>query len=112
MFGRRADRHAVLALGVTGNAIAYFPGQVQPVAIVLEHVDNAQALFVVVETARHERTEDPFAGMAKRRVPQVVPKRNRLGQLLVQLQHLRDGSGDLCHFEGVRQAGAIVIAGR
>ena len=83
MLGRRTNRHAVLALGVTGNAVAHFPGQVQAFAIVFEHVDNAQALLVVVEASGHERTQHPFTRMAKRRVPQVVAERDGLGQLFV-----------------------------
>ena len=50
--------------------------------------------------------------MAKRRVSQVVPQRNRLGQLLVQVQDFGDRAGDLRDLERVRQTSAIVIAGR
>ena len=84
----------------------------RPAAVVLEHVDDAQALLVVVEPARHQRVEDALAGVAERRVPEVVAERDGLGQLLVQPQHLGDGPGDLRHLERVRQAGAVVVAGR
>ena len=50
--------------------------------------------------------------MAERRVPEVVAERDRLGQLLVQPQHLRDRARDLRDLERVRQARAVVIAGR
>ena len=49
--------------------------------------------------------------MAERRVTQIVPQRNGLGELLVQLQHLRDGPRNLRHLQRVRQARAVVIAG-
>ena len=44
--------------------------------------------------------------------PEVVPERDRLGQLLVQPQHLGDAARDLRDLERVRQARAVVIAGR
>ena len=50
--------------------------------------------------------------MAERRVAQVVAERDRLGQLLVQAQHLGDGPRDLRHLEGVGQPRAVVVAGR
>ena len=86
--------------------------QVQPAAVVLEHVDDAQALLVVVEAAGHQRVDDALAGVAERRVPEIVAERDRFGQLLVQPQHLGDGPRDLRHLERVRQPRAVVIAGR
>ena len=84
----------------------------RPCAIVLEHIDDAQALLVVVEAARHQAAQHPLAGMAERRVAEIVTKRDRFGELFVQPQHLRDRARNLRHFERVRQAGAVVIAGR
>ena len=84
----------------------------RPCAIVLEHVDDAQALLVVIEAAGHQLAQHALAGVAERRVAQIVAERDRLGQLFVQAQHLRDGARDLRHFERVRQARAVVIAGR
>ena len=112
VFRRRAHRHAVLALRVARDAVAHFPRQVQPLAVVLEHVDDAQALLVVIEAAGHQLAQHPFAGVAERRVAEIVPERNRFGQLFVQPQHLRDGPRNLRDFERVRQARAVVIAGR
>ena len=101
-----------LPFRVLGDAVAHFPRQVQPAAVVLEHVDDAQALLVVVEAAGHQRVDDALAGVAERRVPEVVAERDRLGQLLVQAQHLGDRARDLRHLERVRQPRAVVIAGR
>ena len=75
-------------------------------------IDDAQALLVVVEAARHQRADDALAGMPERRVAEVVAERNRFGQLLVQPQHLGDRPRDLRDLEGVGQARAVVIAGR
>ncbi len=112
MLGVGADRHAALALGVARDAVAHLPRQVEPVAVVLEHVDDPQALLVVVEAAGDEVVEHALAGMPERRVPQIVAERDGLGELLVEPEHLGDAAGDLRHLERVRQAGPIVIAGR
>ena len=85
--------------------------QIQSMAVVLEHVDDAQALLVVVESARHQPVDDALARVAERRVPEVVAERDRFGQLLVQPQHLGDGARDLRDLERVRQPGPVVIAG-
>ena len=44
--------------------------------------------------------------------PEIVAERDRLGQLLVQAQHLGDRARDLRDLERVRQPRAVVIAGR
>ena len=112
MLRRRADRQAALALRVPRDAVAHFPREVQALPIVFEHIDDAQALFVVVEPAGHERAENALAGVAERRVAEVVPERDRFGQLFVQAQHLGDGARDLRDLERVRETRAVVIAGR
>src|SRR5262249_59093348 len=56
--GRHADRRPGLALRMLRDPVAHLPRQVQPLAVVLEAIDDAQALLVVVEAARHERVVD------------------------------------------------------
>ena len=41
---------------------------------------------------------------------EVVPEPDRLGQVLVQPQRPGDGAGDPARFEGVGEAGAVVVA--
>src|SRR6185503_10138568 len=108
--GRHADRRAGLALRVLGDAVAHFPREVESLAVVLELVDDAQALLVVVETAGHQRPDHALAGVAERRVAEIVSERDGLGQLLVQAQDLGDGARDLRDLERVRQPGAVVVA--
>ena len=55
----RADRQAALALGVPRDAVPDFPRQVEPFAVVLEHIDDAEALLVVIEPARHKGARAP-----------------------------------------------------
>ena len=112
LVGVGADRRATLALRVLGDAVAHFPREVEPAPLVLEHVHDAQALLVVIEAARHQVVQHPLAGMAEGRVAQVVAERDGFGELFVEMQHLRDGAGDLRDLERVRQPRAVVIAGR
>ena len=106
------DRRAGLPFRVLRDPVAHLPGQVQPAAVVFEHVDDAQALLVVVEAARHQRVDDALAGVPERRVAEIVAERDRFGQLFVQPQHLGDRPRDLRDLERVRQPGPVVIAGR
>src|SRR5687767_1121945 len=48
--------------------------------------------------------------MPERCVPEVVTKSDGLGELLMQLQHLRDGARDLRDLERVCQTRAVMIA--
>ena len=105
-----ADRDAVLPFRVPGDPVAHFPREVQPLPVVLEDVDDAEALLVVLEPAGHQRLQDAFAGVSERRVPEIVAERDRLGQLFVQPKHLGDAARDLRDLERVRQARAVVIA--
>ena len=100
--GRRLDLP-----GVGADAIAHLPGQVQ----VLQHVEDAHALRRVVPAAvREVGRKGVFAGMAKRRVANVMAKRDRLGQRLVQAQRRGQRARDLGDLQRVRQARDEVVA--
>ena len=107
-----ADRRARLPFRVLRDAVADFPRQVEAPAVVLQKVDDAEALQVVVEAAGHQAIDDPLARMPEWRVAEIVAERNRFGELFVQAKDLGDGAGDLRHLEGVRQPRAVVVAGR
>jgi hypothetical protein len=79
---------------VACDAVANFPRQIEPHAVVLEDVDDAKALLVVIEPAWHELVDDALTGVAERRVPQVVPEGDRLSQLSFNLV-LGDAARDL-----------------
>src|SRR5690242_6050831 len=95
---------------MTTDSVAHLKGQVQPLPVVLEHVDHTQTLFVMPEAARHQRVEDALAGMTEWCVAQVVPECDRLRELFVQAQHFGNGASDLRDLEAVRQTGSVVIA--
>src|SRR5215204_505127 len=71
-------------------------------------------MLVVAESAPpalvDETVERGLADVAERRVAQVVPERDRLGQVLVERERPRHVAGDAARLERVSQAGAVVIA--
>ena len=100
---------------VLGDGLAHFPGQVQAAELrvaALEDVHHAQAVEVVLEAAvpLHQLAERVLAGVAERRVPQVVRERHGLGQVLVQVQEAGDRAGDLRHLDRVRQPRAVMVS--
>src|SRR5688500_1557662 len=92
------------------DAVPHFPREVQTLSIILEYVDDTEALLIEIESAGRELVEHAFARMPERRVPEVVTKSDGLGELLVQLQHLGDSSRDLRNLERVCQTRAVMIA--
>ena len=52
-----------------------------------------------------------LAGMSKRRMAQIVRKRDCFRQILVQPQRTRDGAADRRHLDRMRQARAQMVAG-
>ena len=67
---------------------------------------------VVVEAAEQAEAlvERALAGMAERRVAEVVAERGGLGEILVEAERPGDGARHLRHFQGVGQAVAEVVA--
>ena len=61
-------------------------------------------------SSRSALVERVLAGVAERRVAEVVAERDRLGQVLVEPQRARDRARDLRDLERVRQARAVVVA--
>ena len=108
--GRRGRDDRPETLGVGADPVDHLAGQVQPAAVALEPFDHAHALLDVGEPARQDRAQAFFAGVAERRVPQVMAERDRLGQVLVEPQRARHRPGDLRDLERVRQPGAVVVA--
>ena len=98
-----------------GDALQAFPGQVQPVEIgvmAFQPGHDPQGLGIVVEAAigRHQPFHRILAGVAEGGVAKVVGQRHRFRQVGVQPQHPGDGAGDLCHLDGMGQAGAVIVA--
>ena len=54
--------------------------------------------------------ERPLAGMAERRMAEIVGERQRLGQVLVEAERAGERAGDLGHFQRMGQPGAEMVA--
>ena len=62
------------------------------------------------EALAQARVEHALADVAERRVAEVVPEPDRLGQVLVEPERPGDGARDPARLERVGQAGAVVVA--
>ena len=74
---------------VLGEPLERLEGQVEAVearVLALELGHDAQAVGVMIEATplAHGAIERPLAGMAERRMAEVVRERQRLGEILVQ----------------------------
>jgi len=86
---RRRHRPVVL-----GKPLQRFPRKVEPVEIGVADLERGQhpdRVAIVVESAprRHARGEHILADMAERRMPEVVRKAERFGQVFIELQRAR-----------------------
>ena len=109
------ERVRLVRPGVVEDPVADLGGQVEPAPVALEHVDDPQRVLVVAEAAvealAQRLVERLLAGVAERRVPEVVAEPDRLDQVLVQPQRPGDPARDPGRLERVRQPGAVVVAG-
>jgi hypothetical protein len=100
---------------VLNQAFERLPGQIEAVEFrvaVLERRNDAQRLRIVIEAAVRGETavERALAGVAERRMAEVVGERQRLGEVLVERERAGECAGDLRHFQRVREAGAVMVA--
>src|SRR3954451_19463136 len=100
---------------VLHQALNRLPDQVEAVeggVAALERGDDAQRLRIVVEAAAAGETavERALAGMAERRVTEVMRQRQRFCEVLVEAKRPRQRAGDLRNFQRMREPRAVVIA--
>ncbi len=105
----------LLRRAVLEDAFARFVGEVEAVECaiaLLQQINGAQALQIVLEAAviPHAGIERILAGMAERRMSEVVGEGDGLGQVLVEAHRARQGAGNLRHLDAVSEAGAEEIA--
>ena len=98
-----------------GQAFERFPAQVEAVEAGIwrfEPGHDADGVGVVVEAAGigQRGVERIFAGMAERRVAEVVGEAECLGQVLVEAEGAGDGAADLRDLEAVGQADPEMVA--
>ena len=96
-------------------ALARLEGQIQAVErgiTLLEKVDNAEALQIVLEAAMtpHASMKRVLPGMAEWRMAEIMGERDRLGEVLIEAQSARDRARNLRDLETVRETGTEMIA--
>src|SRR5919201_621428 len=109
-------RDPLLRPRVLQDPVPHLGGEVQAAPVALEHVHHAQRVLVVPEAApvalADDLVERLLAGVPERRMAEIVPEPDRLGQILVQPQRARDAAGDAGRLQRVRQPRPVVVAGR
>ena len=100
-----------------GEPLQRFPAEVQSIEFGIgcfQPGDDADRMGIVVEAAgsRERGAQRILAGMAERRMAEVVSEAQRLGQVLVEAERPRHRPADLRHFQAVRQADPVVVAVR
>ena len=108
------ERLRLVGAGVLEDPVADLPRQVQPAAVALQPLDDAERVLVVAEAAAaalaHQLVERLLAGVAERRVAEVVAEPDRLDEILVQLQRPADAARDPGGLERVRQPRPEMVA--
>ena len=108
------QRRRLARPGVVEDAVADLLGEVEALAVALQHVDHPQRVDVVLELAvaalAQRRVERLLAGVAEGRVAEVVAEPDRLGQVLVEAERAGDRAGDPAGLQRVGEAGPVVVA--
>ena len=104
--GRRGDRAIML-----GEAFQRLPAEVEPRPARIGRLDpgdDAQRVRVMIEAPRpgHRGVQRILAGMAERRMAEIVREGERLGEILVEAERARDRPRDLRDLQAVGQAHA------
>jgi hypothetical protein len=99
---------------VAQDPVAHLLGEVEARAVALDPLDHAQRVVVVAEAdpvaLAQARVDHALPHVPEGRVAEVVPERDRLGQVLVQRQGPRDRARDPGRLERVREPRSVVVA--
>ena len=94
---------------VVGKAVQDLPCQIQALSVLLQNLHKPHRLLRMVKAIRTQTVQHPLAGMSKRRMPEVMPQRNRLRQVLVEPQRLGDRSCILRDLQRMRHPRPVMI---
>ena len=92
------------------SKVRFSPGK-SKIAL-LELLDDPQRVQIVIKVVAvlaHAQIQLLFSRMPKRRMPDVMNQRKRLGKVGVKPQRVGNGARDLRHFECVRQPVAKMV---
>jgi hypothetical protein len=94
------------------DTVPDFPGQIQSAAVSLQNVYKTKALFIVTESKRRDAVERTLSCMSKRRMSQVVAKRNRFDQVFIETKRLGNRPCILGNLQSMGKPGPIMISRR
>ena len=97
---------------VGNDTVAHLPGQIQTLSALFQMIDHANALHIMSKLGVEALSHGLLACMSEGRMPQIVTKRDGLGQILVKAQGTRQRACDLRDLQRMRQSRAVVIAHR
>jgi len=115
-FKRQRHRLGVLAkdlpfpFGMFQNTVSDLKGEIQSLPVLLQEIDDPQALIGMVESPRDNLIQGILPGMPKRRMTQVVSQGDGLCQILIETERFGDRSCNLRNLKGMRQSGPVMIA--
>ena len=98
--------------GMADYAVTHFICQVQAAAFLLEDIDYAEALLVVLEAAGKRRVEGTLSGVAERRVTEVMAESNGLRQVLVHTEGAGYCPRNLRDLERMCKSCPVMVTGR
>ena len=108
------ERRRLQRAGVVEDPVPHLLGQVEAGAAPLEVLDQPQRVLVVAEAGAaallQRVVEHLLADVAERRMAEVVPEADRLGQILVEAERPGDGPGDEARLERVGEPRPVVVA--
>ena len=91
------------------DSVTHFPGQVQSLALLFQTFHHPYALLVMLEPQRAYLVKRPFSRMAERRMPQIMPQRDRLHQIFIETKSLCYCPGILGYLQRMGQPGPVMI---
>ena len=106
----RLGRIVRRAVRMVQDAHARFIAQIEPSAVALKYINNAQRLLIVLEALFIYPVERALSRVAERRVPQVVAERRRLGEILVEVERSGYRACKARYLQRVREARSVMIA--
>ena len=80
---------------VVADAVTYLKGKIQPLTVLFQDLHHTDGLFAVDKPRGAEPVQDRLAAVPEGRMPEVMPERDRLRQVLVETKSLCDRPRDL-----------------
>ena len=97
---------------VADYSVAHLIGKVESPAAVFNHINNAQALLIVVKAVFHYGAKRPLSGVTERRMTEIVSEGDSFRQALVERKTNGNGARNLGNLKRMSEACAVMVAVR